>query len=278
VTTPIKLSHPPTRQFWEIPVLHEDDQILALDKPADLPVSPLHEDPEHPCLVGLLHAAIRSRAPWTLARGFTTVSPAHRLDSEMSGALLLAKGRATLAHLANQFGSETVRLVCLALAEGGPLEDTFTTDLRLAPDAARPGRLRADPQGGRRSITRFVVLERFAGYTLLRCEPLTHRVHQIRAHLRSQRAPAAGDPDYGGSLLLLSRLKPDYRFKRHRDELPLLARPALHIEELTVQHPATGEPLTIRSPWPKDLTVAVKYLRRYAPAPLSPARPPALDR
>ena len=267
MTAPIKLSHPPTRQFWEIPVLHEDDQVLALDKPADLPASPRRDDPDAPCLLGLLHAAIRSRAPWTLTRGLTTVSLAHRLDPEMSGVLLLARDRPALAHLANQFGSEAVRLVCLALVQGSPLEDTFTVELRLAPDVTRPGRLRADPHGGRRSITRFAVVERFAGHALLRCEPLTHRVHQIRAHLRSQRIPVAGDSDYGGGLLLLSRLKPDYRFKRDRDELPLIRRPALHVEELTVQHPATGQPLTLRSPWPKDLTVAVKYLRRYAPAP-----------
>jgi RluA family pseudouridine synthase len=268
---PIKLSHPATRQFWEIPVLHEDAQVLALDKPADLPASPLRENPEAPSLLGLLHAAIRAQAPWTVARGFRSVSRVHRVDEEMSGVLLLARNRAALADLANQFGSEAVQLVCLALVHGSPAEDAFTVELRLAPDASAPGRLRADPQGGRRSITRFQVIERYAGYALVRCEPLTHRVHQIRAHLRSRRIPVVGDVAYGGSLLLLSRLKPDYRFKKHRDELPLIRRPALHIEALTVRHPATGQPLALASPRPKDLNVAVKYLHRYAPAAGRPA-------
>lgn len=263
---PVKLSHRATQRFWEIPVLHEDEHVLALDKPADLPASPLREDPEAPSLTGLLHAAIHARAPWTVTRHWTTLSPAHRVDPEMSGVLLLAKSRAVLAQLANQFGSETVRLACVALAEGESATDTFTVDVRLAPDAVRPGLLRTDPHRGRRSITRFTVLERFRGYTLLRCEPLTHRVHQIRAHLRSRRLTVAGDGAYGGGPLLLSRLKPDYRFKRDRDELPLIRRPALHIEEITVQHPGTGQPCTVRSPWPKDLNVALKYLRRYAPA------------
>lgn len=268
---PIKLSHPATRQFWEIPVLHEDAQVLGLDKPADLPVSPQRENPEAPSLLGLLHAAIRAQAPWTVARGLRTVSRVHRVDAEMSGVLLLARDRPALAHLANQFGSEAAQLVCLALVHGSPPEAAFTVDLRLAPDVSFPGRLRADPQGGRRSVTRFQVIERFADYTLVRCEPLTHRVHQIRAHLRSRRLPVVGDGMYGGSLLLLSRLKPGYRFKQHRDELPLIRRPALHLEELTVRHPATAEPLTLRAPWPKDLSVAVKYLRRYAPVPARPA-------
>lgn len=269
---PIKLSHPATRQFWEIPVLHEDAQVLGLDKPADLPASPLRENPEAPSLLGLLHAAIYAQAPWTVARGLRTVSRVHRVDAEMSGVLLLARDRPALAHLANQFGSEAAHVVCLALVHGSPPEESFTVDLRLAPDASFPGRLRADPQSGRRSITRFQVLERFADYALVRCEPLTHRVHQIRAHLRSRRLPVVGDGMYGGSLLLLSRLKPGYRFKRHRDELPLIRRPALHFEELTVRHPATAEPLTLRAPWPKDLNVAVKYLRRYAPVPAEPRR------
>ena len=71
---------------------------------------------------------------------------------------------------------------------------------------------------------------------------------------------------YGGRPLLLSSLNADYRLKPNQIERPLIARPALHAEALTLPHPVTGDPLTITAPWPKDLTVAVKYLRRYAAA------------
>ena len=64
--------------------------------------------------------------------------------------------------------------------------------------------------------------------------------------------------------MLLSRLKNNYRLKPNRTERPLLSRPALHAEELTLPHPVTARPLTITALWPRDLTVAVKYLRRYA--------------
>ncbi|MBI3875489.1 MAG: hypothetical protein HY300_05930, partial [Verrucomicrobia bacterium] len=76
--------------------------------------------------------------------------------------------------------------------------------------------------------------------------------------------PVVGDALYNGRPLLLSMLKRGYRLKPGRTERPLLARVALHAEELTLQHPVTGGLVTIRAPWPKDFTVAVKYLRRYA--------------
>jgi len=64
--------------------------------------------------------------------------------------------------------------------------------------------------------------------------------------------------------LLLSKLKPVYRFKPDRDERPLIGRAALHSEQLEIDHPVTGEKVRVGARWPKDLMVAVKYLRRYA--------------
>ena len=74
-----------------------------------------------------------------------------------------------------------------------------------------------------------------------------------------------GDVLYGGGLLLLSRLKSDYRLKHNKTERPLLDRTALHAAELKLANPVTGAEAVITAPWPKDLTVAVKYLQRYAP-------------
>jgi 23S rRNA-/tRNA-specific pseudouridylate synthase len=73
-----------------------------------------------------------------------------------------------------------------------------------------------------------------------------------------------GDEVHGGKKLWLSRLKRDFRLKPGREERPLISRAALHLEELSVRHPVTQQPLSIRSEWPKDLRVAVKYLRLYA--------------
>ena len=166
--------------------------------------------------------------------------------------------------LANLFGSEKPCKRYIALAQGAPTEDRFEVDAKLAAHPARPGLVRVDPKRGKRARTRFQVLERFSGWTLLRCEPLTDRTHQLRVHLRYAGLPIAGDELYGGQPLLLSRLKSGYRLKPKQFERPLISRVALHAETLVVPHPVTGQPLAITAPWPKDLTVAVKYLRRYA--------------
>ena len=269
----IKLSSPATREFWEIPILFEDEHVLALNKPADLLTSPDRYDPERPNLMQLLHRDIERGAPWVAPRRLTYLMNAHRLDGETSGVLLLAKSKPVLVALANLFGSERPLRTYAGLVQGVPPRTPFVVDARLAPHPTRLGLMRVDPTHGKRSITQFEVREQFSRYTLLQCRPLTARPHQIRIHLRYVQLPLAGDVAYGGRPLLLSRLKTEYRLKPGRDERPLLCRAGLHAEQLALVHPMTGSGLCITAPWPKDLTVAVKYLRRYAPEHLPAADP-----
>jgi len=261
----IKLSSPVTREFWEIPVLFEDNHLLALDKPAGLLTSPDRYDPQRPNLMKLLHAAIADAKLWARERALTYLMNAHRLDFETSGVILLAKDKPSLVTLANLFGSEKPLKRYIALAQGLPPGDKFEIDAKLAPHPMKIGLMRVDAKSGKKSKTRFNVLERFSGYTLLKCEPLTGRTHQIRVHLRHARLPIVGDGLYGGKKLWLSRLKRDYRLKPGREERPLISRVALHAEELTLPHPVTSQAVTITAPWPKDLKVAVRYLRQFSP-------------
>jgi len=260
----IKLSSPAAREFWEIPVLFEDECLLALDKPAGLLTSPDRYDPQRPNLMKLLHAGIAAGKPWARERGLDYLMNAHRLDFETSGVILLAKSRPVLVALADLFGSEKPFKQYIALVQGTPAEGKFAVDARLAPHPVKTGRMRVDPKHGKQARTEFEVLEKFSRWALLRCRPLTGRTHQIRVHLRHAGLPVVGDELYGGKPLWLSRLKPNYRLKRGREERPLISRVALHAEQLTLPHPVTGETLTITAPWPKDLKVAVKYLRQFA--------------
>ena len=260
----IKLSFPATRGFWEIPVLFEDDHLLALDKPAGLPVSPEHEDDAGPNLMQLLHDGIADAKPWAKERQLTYLTNSHRLDADATGVFLLAKNKPAQVAVTNQFGSEKPLKKFISLAWDSPLAARFEVDAKLAPNPLKPGLMCVDANNGKKSRTEFEVLESFSDWTLLRCLPLTDRPHQIRIHLKRAGFPVVGDEAYGGKKLWLSRLKRDFRLKPGREERPLLARAAVHLEELSLAHPVTNEAVVIKSEWPKDIRVAVKYLRQYA--------------
>lgn len=260
----IKLSSRATNEFWEIPVLYEDEQLIALDKPACVSVSPDRSNPDRPSLMSLMHAAIADGKPWVRERGLSYLMNTHRLDFETTGVLLLAKTKPALAQLANLFGTGKPVQRYLALVRGEPDEEKFEVNAKLAPNPVRPGLMKVDQKHGKRSCTRFEVMERFSGWTLMACEPVDARNHQVRVHLRHAGLLLAADQLYGGAELLLSKLKPQYRLKPNRHERPLFDRAAVHAERLAFPHPATGEVVTITAPLPRDFSVALKYLRRYA--------------
>lgn len=260
----IKLSSPATREFWEIPVLFEDEHLLALDKPAGLLATADSDDLARPNLISLIHDAIAAGKPWTRERGLTYLIHCHRLDPETSGVFLLAKSKTVMAAVTNLLNSETPARTFLALTQGSPTSEHFTIVAKLAPHPTKPGLTHVDQNRGKKSQTTFEVLELFTSYALLKCQPTPDRRHQVRAHLRHAGLPVVGDKLYGGRPLLLSRLKPNYRLKPGHKERPLISQPAVHAESLVLPHPVTGQPITIIAPWPKNIAVAVKFLRRFA--------------
>ena len=263
----VKLSSPATREFWEIPILFEDEHLLALDKPPGLLVSPDPDQLARPSLMKLLHDGIAAGKPWARERNLAYLNNAHRLDAETSGVLLFAKSKPVLTALANLFGTEIPIRQHVALAWGNPPAKNFTVDAKLAPHPVRAGQMRVDFDHGKKSKTECEVLEQYSDWCLLRCRSLTERAHQVRIHLKHAGFVIVSDELYGGKKLWLSRLKKDFRLKEGREERPLISHTALHLEELSLPHPVTNEPVTIKSEWPKHLKVAVKYLRQYASGP-----------
>jgi 23S rRNA pseudouridine955/2504/2580 synthase/23S rRNA pseudouridine1911/1915/1917 synthase len=267
VVNAVKLSSPETSEFWEVPVLFQDEHLLALNKPAGLMLSPDQHNPERPSLTHLLHRSIERGAPWAKQLGLDYLMNAHRVDTEVSGILLFARSKSTLASLSTQLGTDQPCRFYAALVRGAIAENEFETDAKLAPHPLQMDVVRVDPKEGKRSHTAFTVKERFGKYNLLECRPSPDRAHQVQAHLKHLRLPLVGDGMYGGRPLLLSTLKQGYRLKKDQEERPLLDRPALHLERMTISHPVTGEKITLTAPLAKDLAVSLKYLRRYPGGP-----------
>src|SRR6516225_520286 len=128
----IKLSSPATQEYWEIPILYEDEDLLAVDKPSGLLTSPDRYDRERPNLMKLLHAGIAAGKPWAQEQNRTYLANAHRLDFETSGILLLAKSKPVLTVLANAFGSSVPVKHYVALVNGTPIESTFEISAKIS--------------------------------------------------------------------------------------------------------------------------------------------------
>jgi len=254
------------------PIIHDDETMLAFDKPSGLLVAPDRWNKRRENLMGLVHDRF--------GHGVANV---HRLDADTSGVLLCAKSKPALDFLSGQFQSKTVAKTYHALVvvlpvdqamkvvapvrdESGALPEAFTVDLALGEDEEQPGRMRVfKKRGGKACTTEFRTLERFGRYALVECRPLTGRTHQLRVHLAAAGAPILNDRFYGVPEieLKLSELKRGY--KGRTEEKPLITRLALHASELVVKHPDTREPVTIAAPLPHEFEVALKYLRKFAP-------------
>ena len=248
----------------EVEILTVDEDILAVNKPAGLLIAPDRWDKTRENLMGLLHTGIHLHRPWARQHGFQYLANVHRLDAGTSGIVLLARNKTALVNLARQFHDRRPKKTYLALISGALPQPEMEVDLPLAPSLVRPGLSVVDRGRGKAAVTRFTLIESFKKYSLVKAEPMTGRLHQIRIHLKEIGCPLVADADYGtGFPLLLSQLKRDYRMKPE-GERPLMARPALHAERLELTHPTTGLPLVIEATWPKDFTVSVKYLRKFA--------------
>lgn len=230
----------------EVPWLYCDDDLLAVDKPAGLPVHPSSR-----YLEGTVVGRLRAR------HGANFAAPVHRLDRETSGVLLCARHRAAARglSLALQRGAWEKRY--LAICRGQMTVPTQRVDAPLAVGGAliRIG-VRVDAEQGRPALTdlrRLAIWEsEGCPYTLVEATPFTGRRHQIRAHLRHVHLPVVGDKIYGDSEALYERFiasqltAEDWRGLR-------LARQALHAWQLWVPHPSSGARLHFVAPLPADL-------------------------
>lgn len=232
-------------------VLHEDDSVLAVSKPANLPVHPSGRYFRNTLLMLLLQERNESLDN-------TDLRIVHRLDRETSGLILFGKGKEAASAMSQQFENREVIKRYLALVHGRPEQDRFLIDAPIGRDASSPIRkAMAVTTDGRASRTSFRVLRRGQDFSLVAAQPHTGRLHQIRVHLKHAGHPIVGDKVYGLDPGLFLRFVSGDLSAEDRDRL-LWRRQALHAWKLKFRHPGTNTEMTIRAPlgsaWLKMMT------------------------
>jgi len=208
-------------------------------------------------------ATLEDRTPNTtnllkIARQYNPeLQACHRLDKDTSGCLIFAKNPAAYRNVAMQFEHREVYKVYHAVVWGTHKFEDQLVSKAILPNAKGVAKL--TPQG-KPAETYFTTLENYNRHTLVECMPVTGRLHQIRVHLASLKAPIVSDELYGGEHLYLSSLKRGYNLKQMTEELPLIKRFALHSHTIGFRL-LNDEPVKIEAPYPKDFAVLVKQLR-----------------
>ena len=266
------------RQASDLDVLYEDDALLVINKPAGLLVLPDRWDPHKSTAIKLVQAYIQAqrRAMGQAWEDEPRVWVVHRLDKETSGVLVLAKSAGPHAALSQQFEHGQVRKSYLALVRGHVLRTEGIIKLPIGAHPSRAGLMAVRHRHGKSAVTRYAVLERFRGFTLLDVQPETGRTHQIRVHLSAIRHPLAIDPLYGSCEgMFLSALKPAFQRKGDAEERPLIDRLTLHAQALQLIHPVHGGIVRWMAPLPKDFAAVLRNLRRFQYLPVEPPAPPS---
>jgi 23S rRNA pseudouridine1911/1915/1917 synthase len=220
---------PPEPEEVALDILFQDDSLIAIDKPPGMVVHPTYRNWSGTLLNGVL---------WHV-RDRPDIQPSiiTRLDKGTSGIVLCALTPAIHARVQRDGAAGHLRKHYLAVVRGAPSPPTGAIALPLARSADDRRRVVVTPDG-QYSETRYEVLSTENGYSLMRCELITGRTHQIRVHLASRGWPIAGDVSYG-------------------EPHPALNRQALHAWRIDLLHPVTRTMLTIEAPVPADLCAVV---------------------
>lgn len=228
----------------KLSVIYEDNDLIAINKPAGLTVHRTGPDDTQTTLADM---AVQ-QWPQLKGVGEDPLRPGivHRLDRDTSGIILLAKTQKAFAYLKRQFQGHTMKKTYLALVHGTPKETVGTIDLPVARIGAKTTTQIKGTRDlvERSAVTDYRVKQRYEEYTLLECMPRTGRTHQIRAHLKAIHCPIAGDPLYAAG-----QPAPDG-----------LDRPFLHAWKLAFTTP-TGAALALEADLPDSLQKVLDSLQ-----------------
>lgn len=236
-------------------VLHADDEVIVLNKPAGLVVHPAPGNRDGTLLNALLHYDPTLE---TLPRAGLV----HRLDKDTSGVMVVARSLRAHTSLVDQLQSRTMSREYRAVAIG----ELISGGTVNAPIGRNPNNRKkmAVVHNGKPAVTHFRILERFGGFTYIQVALETGRTHQIRVHLASEGFSLLGDPLYGGRAQRRGKRAPSA--PELVSTLSAFRRQALHAFRLSFKHPENQETCTFEAPLPDDFSHLLAALRQYAPA------------
>jgi len=240
-----------------IEIIHEDDHILIINKPADIIVHPAKGN-----MTGTLVNALVFYCD-TLPESEDKVRPGiiHRLDRDTTGAMIVVKDEASRGRVGRQFEERKVRKHYLAVVEGEVTLDGDRIDLPIGRSRKQQEKMAVDRRHGREATSIYEVVERFRGFTLVRVELKTGRTHQIRVHMAAIGHPVVCDGQYGRREVLYVS---DLTGAEHVEgEEPLIARQALHAHTIGFRHPGTDEMVSYTAPLAADMEKLLEALRKY---------------
>jgi 23S rRNA pseudouridine955/2504/2580 synthase len=241
-------------------VLHEDADVLAVDKPAGLAAHP-GTGITGATLVEMARAHLGT--PGDLPPTEFRPSPAHRLDRDTSGVVLVAKSRKAMVRLTEIFtDGEEVKKTYLALVKGKMPREAGTIDLPLSEHEQTARSKSARGVNMQEALTRWKVVSSMKDASLLAVSIETGRTHQIRRHLEAVGHPVLGDKRYG-----------DFPANRAARQRWGLRRMFLHAWKLALPHPTTGAPLRLEAPLPGELEEALARANLAAPNPPATSAP-----
>lgn len=223
-------------------LLFEDEDYLVINKPPFISTLEDRTSPEN------ILTLLRSRHPHAQV--------GHRLDKDTSGALVVAKNPEAYRHISMQFEHREVKKIYHAVSDGLHSFKDITVDAAILKQ--NDGTARISKQG-KEAQTGFTTMQAFKHHTLIECRPVTGRMHQIRVHLASLKAPITGDELYGGKIFYLSTVKRGFKLEKNTEEQPLMKRMALHAFALEFTS-LKGQKTVIQAPYPKDFQALVKQL------------------
>ncbi len=223
-------------------IVYEDGDLLVINKPKGLVVHPAAGHQEDTLVNGLLHAMAGNLSG---INGELRPGIVHRIDKDTSGLLAVAKNDLAHTVLASQLKDHTMARTYEAIVCGGFREDSGTVDAPIGRHPTDRKKMTVTARNSKNAVTHWEVVERFSGYTHIRCRLETGRTHQIRVHMAHIGHPILGDTVYG----------------HKKPELGQDSQ-CLHAGQLCFRHPRDGRPVLVFAPLPEYFTQVLEKLRK----------------